>query len=208
MRIEVSSVSAEGSLFEGEEDAAILGLKVSDYAAPFSAFGVTSDGFSKPDLLAPGTEIISVLAPKSPWVTEQKSRLVANREYIRLSGTSMSTPMVTGAVALLLQDEPNLTPDQVKYRLMQSGRVVKGWDGKKEVSYPYLDVYAAVTGTSTESANEGLPINRLLFTGSSPVEWTAVNWTAVNWTAVNWAAVNWAAVNWAAVNWAGIAWDY
>jgi serine protease AprX len=183
-----------------------------DYEAPFSAHGVTADGYTKPDIVAPGTSVISVLAPKSPWVTEQDHRLVANGQYIWLSGTSMSTPMVTGAVALLLQDEPNLTPDQVKYRLTHAARSVQGWDGQKEVTYPYLDVYAAVTGTTTESANEGLPINRLLFTGSNPmqwsaVNWTAVNWTAVNWTAVNWTAVNWAAVNWAAVNWAGVSWD-
>jgi len=184
-----------------------------DYEAPFSAHGVTTDGFAKPDIVAPGTSVISVLAPKSPWVKEQTYRLVAGSQYIRLSGTSMSTPMVTGAVALLLQDEPNLTPDQVKYRLTHAARSVQGWDGQKEVTYPYLDVYAAVTGTTTESANEGLPINRLLFTGSNPmqwsaVNWTAVNWTAVNWTAVNWTAVNWTAVNWTAVNWTGIAWDH
>jgi serine protease AprX len=178
-----------------------------DYEAPFSAHGLTTDGFTKPDILAPGTGIISVLAPKSPWAAQYAYRVVGGGQYIRLSGTSMSTPLVTGAVALLLQDEPNLTPDQVKYRLTHSSRTVKGWDGEKEVTYPYLDVYAAVTGTSTESANVGLPINSLLFTGSDPVTWTAVNWNAVNWNAVNWNAVNWNAVNWNAVNWNGISWD-
>jgi len=35
----------------------------------------------------------------------------------------VSTPMVSGAVAILLQDEPNLTPDQVKYRLMTTANL-------------------------------------------------------------------------------------
>jgi serine protease AprX len=37
-----------------------------------------------------------------------------------LSGTSMSTPMVSGALALLLEKYPNLTPNDVKYRLKLS----------------------------------------------------------------------------------------
>ena len=39
----------------------------------------------------------------------------------------MSTPVVAGAVALLLQDEPNLSPDQVKYRLKATAN--KSWPG-------------------------------------------------------------------------------
>ena len=61
----------------------------------------------------------------------------------------MSAPMVAGAVALLLQDEPDLNPDQVKYRLMATGTPIQGSDGDPN-SYPYLDVYAAVTGTTTD----------------------------------------------------------
>src|SRR5207302_355759 len=40
--------------------------------------------------------------------------------YFRLSGTSMATPVVSGAAALLLQKDPSLTPDQVKARLMKT----------------------------------------------------------------------------------------
>src|SRR6202043_1321200 len=42
--------------------------------------------------------------------------------YFKLSGTSMATPVVAGAAALLIQQNPSLTPDQVKARLMKTAQ--------------------------------------------------------------------------------------
>ena len=166
-----------------------------DFIAPFSAYGTTVDGVTKPDLIAPGTAIISTLSPSSTWAKEYPWRLVANGSFIWLSGTSMAAPMVTGAVALLLQDEPKLTPDQVKYRLTHASNTIIGTlDGKK--SYPYLNVYKAVTGTTTQSANTGMPASQLLRTGTNPLAWSSVNWNSVNWNSVNWNSVNWNGINW------------
>lgn len=177
-----------------------------DVIAPYSAFGTSMDGFAKPDIIAPGQDIISLLASTSNWDQEHPERVEGGGYYFRLSGTSMSTPMVAGAAVLLLQDEPNLTPDQVKYRLMASGRTIPGVSGDTR-DYPYLDVLAAVTGTSTESANTGQPASQLLWTGSEPLTWESVNWNSVNWNSVNWNSVNWNSVNWNSVNWNSVAWD-
>jgi serine protease AprX len=177
-----------------------------DVIAPYSAFGITMDGFAKPDIIAPGQDIVSLLASTSDWNMLHPERLEGEGSYFRLSGTSMSAPMVVGAAVLLLQDEPNLTPDQVKYRLMASGRTIPGVSGDTR-DYPYLDVLAAVTGTSTESANTGLPASQLLWTGSEPLTWESVNWNSVNWNSVNWNSVNWNSVNWNSVNWNSVAWD-
>ena len=67
--------------------------------------------------------------------------------------------MVSGAVALLLQDEPNLNPDQVKYRLMATAN--KSWAGYSatKAGAGVLDVYAAVRGTTTQKANTGLAVS-------------------------------------------------
>ncbi|MFN8490572.1 MAG: S8 family peptidase [Caldilineaceae bacterium] len=177
-----------------------------DFVALYSAYGVTMDGFVKPDIVAPGTAIISVLAPTSNWATQYPLHVVANGAYFWLSGTSMAAPMVTGAVALLLQDEPTLTPDQVKYRLTHASNTIAGTLGDKR-TYPYLNVYKAVSGVTTQSANTGIAASRLLWTGSNPLAWNSVNWNSVNWNSVNWNSVNWNSVNWNSVNWNSISWD-
>ncbi len=99
-----------------------------DQVATFSAYGTTEDGFTKPDLVAPGRNIVGLL-PMTDELNmgkEHRGNHVGTT-YFRMSGTSVSAPMVSGAVALLLQDEPELNPDQVKYRLMATAD--KNWPG-------------------------------------------------------------------------------
>lgn len=173
-----------------------------DYIAPYSAYGRTQDGFLKPEIIAPGTGIYSVRALLSPWAILYSERLAHNGQYFRLSGTSMAAPMVVGVVALMLQEEPGLTPDQVKYRLINStGRTLSVPLDGDSVAFPYLDGAAAVNSNSPKSANTGLQASQLLWSGSSPVDWGSVNWNSVNWNSVNWNSVNWNSVNWNSVNW-------
>jgi serine protease AprX len=181
-----------------------------DTIAPFSAHGKTIDGFVRPDIIAPGYNIISLLAPSSPWSQTYPERVGFAGQYFRISGTSMAAPMVTGAIALLLQDEPELTPNQVKYRLINTGSMIGG--------YPYLRAYDAVHGMTTESSNQGIVPHMLLAkmamiaywaseNGGEDIDWGNVDWDSVNWNAVNWNAVNWNAVNWNAVNWNAVNWN-
>jgi serine protease AprX len=84
----------------------------------------TYDHVVKPDIMAPGNNIVSLSAPGATLETLFPSLLVNGNtgkpSYFTLSGTSMATPVVSGSVALLLQQNPNMTPDQVKARLMQT----------------------------------------------------------------------------------------
>ena len=93
--------------------------------ASYSSKGPTTyDHVAKPDIMAPGNGIVSLSAPGATLEAAYPQELVSgtdgNNDYFTLSGTSMATPAVAGAVALLLQEQSTLTPDQVKARLMKT----------------------------------------------------------------------------------------
>lgn len=84
-----------------------------DVIADYSSRGPTIDSFVKPDIYAPGTDIISLLSPDSALEYQLPEQIV-DENYIQLSGTSMATPICAGVVALMLEANPNLSPNDVK----------------------------------------------------------------------------------------------
>src|SRR5205807_6425105 len=125
----------------------------------------------KPDLVAPGNNIVSLLAsPNCTLATSYPGTAVPlsyyipgavgnSTSYLKLSGTSMATPMVSGAAALLIQANPSITPDEVKARLMKNATKALGpyqstvsSDGSVftfqgdvfTVGAGYLNIYAAL----------------------------------------------------------------
>jgi len=99
--------------------------RVDDKIASYSSKGPTAiDHIVKPDLVAPGNRLVSLRATGSTmdknYPQYKVTSSTGDSKYFVLSGTSMATPVVSGAVALLLQQNPSLTPDQVKARLMKT----------------------------------------------------------------------------------------
>lgn len=90
-----------------------------DIVADFSSRGPTIDGFNKPDLLIPGTDIISARV-KGSFLDFMSIDSIVDKNYISLSGTSMATPICAGIVAQLLEAYPQLTPAEVKQCLLNS----------------------------------------------------------------------------------------
>ena len=91
----------------------------------FSSHGPVIDGRRKPDVSAPGANVCSSI---SSFTTDSYSSVMSytykGRTYpwANLSGTSMSSPAVTGIVALILEANPDLTPHQVREIITSTSR--------------------------------------------------------------------------------------
>ncbi len=83
------------------------------FVAEFSSRGPTLSGEIKPDIMAPGVDIVS-LSNKNP------------SGYTSHSGTSMSTPFVSGAIALLYEKNSNISPDQAKRIVKSTAIPIRG----------------------------------------------------------------------------------
>lgn len=98
-----------------------------DDLATFSSWGPTFGYLGYPDVVAPGVNIISTEAKDSSISKEERYignyfDFSGNADYIPLSGTSMSAPMVAGSLAILKDAYPNLTPETARIALLEGAR--------------------------------------------------------------------------------------
>jgi serine protease AprX len=191
-----------------------------DRIASYSSKGPTTyDHVVKPDVVAPGNLVVSLDDFGSTLDSEYPGNEVAgnstSHDYFILSGTSMATPATAGAVVLLLQQHPSLTPDQVKARLMKtayktfpvSSTATDPTTGATYTSYydiftvgaGYVDVQAALNNNDLAPATVGAALSPTavynagtgtvtLSNGNTAIAGSSVVWgTSVLWgTSVVW----------------------
>lgn len=96
-----------------------------DFVPGYVSRGPTQDGLAKPDLVAPGSRIVSLRAPGSTADVQHPEARVGDTHF-RGTGTSFAAPIVSGIVAQMLSANPSLTPDQVKHGLLAGATTIEG----------------------------------------------------------------------------------
>jgi serine protease AprX len=181
-----------------------------DVLASFTAYGTTVDGISKPEVLAPGRLIGSVLPSGTVLYGLAPLLNLLDPGYAKISGTSFSAPQVAGAAALLLQKYPHWSPDQVKKALVDKARLVSG------TSLRAMDVEAAAAVSNPGLANQGVPAlvcapdsTCLPDDGSSTVAslWNSGTWNSGTWNSGTWNLSTWNSGTWNSGTWNSGTWN-
>jgi len=133
-----------------------------DFLSSFSSTGPTVEGFVKPEVVAPGGHIVNVMHSNTDVANTYPEFQITNF-YFKMSGTSQATAVTSGIVALMLQANPNLTPDDVKCRLLSSARTAMKADGSPAYSIfqqgaGMVNAYDAVYSSATGCANQNMDI--------------------------------------------------
>jgi len=151
------SVVTVGALNARPEFTNINGEKITKWGgktpegtiAIFSSQGPTLDGLTKPDVVAPGVNIHA--SANSHYEKDYGAVLVTKstfdgREYpwVAISGTSMATPCMAGIVALWLQANPSLSPDDVKRIIRETSHPLGDQIPNNTYGYGLADAYAGI----------------------------------------------------------------
>jgi serine protease AprX len=212
--------AASGVLYAPGNDPFVLTVGASDlngsldpathFAAPWSAYGHTPDGFAKPEIGAPGRYLVAGIPSGSTLAQELPERIV-EPGYIQLSGTSFSTAVTSGVAAALLEGHPGWTPDQVKGALMAGASQTSA--GQLQLGVGEINAAAAAAVTDPPNPNAGLDAYLTPDPAGGPVPafdsdaWRAAALADPAWAAVSWGVVSWGVVSWGVVSWGVAYWS-
>jgi serine protease AprX len=200
-----------------------------------AAFSTRGNATRHADLVASGKSVVSLRNPHSYVDVTYPTGLIPGdktQRFFRGSGTSQAAAVVSGAAALLLQQRPNLTPDQVKRLLTSTAEAMPKADvlGRgagqlnvgaaiKAATPVYTQTFPASTGTGSLEQSRGTshvadPANGIELRGETDImghAWTPATWapaalTGRTWTTGTWNGTDWTGTDWTGSSWAGRTW--
>ncbi|MFN2641671.1 MAG: S8 family serine peptidase, partial [Actinomycetota bacterium] len=199
-----------------------------DVVAEFSSRGNST---RHADFLAPGKSVISLRVPNS-YIDEHAPAGRVGTRFFRGSGTSQAAAVTSGVVALLLQQRPSLTPDQVKGILLTTAAPLRSADpvssgagvidaSKARTSPPQQaapQTFAPSTGTGTLEGSRGsyhVTDNGVALTGEKDIfgqpfntaTWAPASAAGSTWSGGTWNGSTWSGSTWSGSTWSGSTWS-
>jgi serine protease AprX len=181
-----------------------------DTVLTWSSSGTTVDGFSKPDLLAPGRHIAAPLPAGTALAAQAPSANRVASGYASINGTSFAAPQVAGAAAIIFEWHPDWSPDNVKWVLIakQGAKPKSSKIGSLSLSSSYN--YAGTPGR----ANQGVAAlvcapGAICLSGATIAsDWDSSSWNSSSWNSSSWNSSSWNSTGWnSAANWDSSSWN-
>jgi serine protease AprX len=168
--------------------------------ATMPAWSGTADlnGYSKPDVLAPGVSVISLRAPGST-IDRAYPEARVDRNYFVGSGTSMSTALTSGIAAIVIQHHPNAVPDDVKGAITSTASAV-----------PQAQIAAGEVNLTAALAAHADPAWDQHWKTALPwleMPWEREGWSSTRWSSTRWSSSEWSSTRWSSTRWSGWLWD-
>jgi len=195
------------------------------------AWSSRGDGVRNPDLVAPGRSLVSVRAPGS-FIDQQYPGGRANARLFRGSGTSQAAAVVSGAAALLIQQRPQITPDQLKALLTSTATAIpiapSAVQGAGIVNLKSAAAEPTPTATQswplssgTGSLEDARGSAHVMDEGGNVLDgerdifgntWDGTTWSAGAWNGTTWSGGTWNGTTWSGEclctpTWAGMGWS-
>jgi serine protease AprX len=200
-----------------------------------SSFSNDGDGTRNPDVVAPGDQVVSLRSSGSYLDKTYPQARIGDRLF-RGSGTSQAAAVVSGAAALLVQQRPTATPDQIKALLMGTANAIPNATAAQQGSglVDLAEARTAPTPNAVQRFTVSTGLGSLeLARGSVHVTvgtrqvrgevdvrgrafdvrtWAAglrngTNWSGMSWSGMSWSGMSWSGMSWLGMSWSGMSWS-
>jgi Subtilase family len=193
------------------------------------AWQTRGNAIRHPDLVAPGKSIIGLRDPGSLVDEANPNARVGMSRFFRGSGSSQAAAIVSGAVATLLDQHPELTPDQVKALLMQTAvplpnadpvaqgagliNMHRAREAKVSTVADAVQTWPRSTGLGSLQLARGSIVTEddgVILEGEQTIfgdTWDATAWAASSWSGTTWSGGEWNARTWSGDCWCGSSWS-
>ena len=178
--------------------------------APFSGRG-TPAGMRKPDVVAPGVHMLSILPSGS--AIAQANPASRTGKLWRGSGTSQATAVAAGAVAAFMTGRSGVSPQDVRASFGTAAQDLPGdGDGYGLLVIPSVLVDGDATLAPQQPATnpDGSPnpqASSWASTSWSSTSWSSTSWSSTSWSSTSWSSTSWSSTSWSSTSWSSTSWS-